>query len=31
MKRKGNDKKGTGNDEEKGNDEQLKIRFLYAQ
>ena len=31
MKRKGNDKKETGNDEEKGNDEQLKIRFLYAQ
>lgn len=31
MKRKGNDEKGTGNDEEKGNDEQLKIRFLYAQ
>ena len=31
MKRKGNDEKGTGNDEEKGNDEQLKICFLYAQ
>ena len=30
MKRKGNDEKGTGNDEEKGN-EQLKICFLYAQ